>query len=159
MVETCEKDVEQTSIAQLLDHSVHEITSKVAKMEIKRIPSTSKAVLRWNCFLVRTKGDYRAMLAMSAEESVFYEIARRMKGKSEVSEADIAVYVTEYYNILCGYFISAFNRRKKLKARFGIPEFIKGQHIQGTDLGHESVSFFYQSAWGLIHICAVGFPL
>ncbi len=153
-----DKTEDQMSVADLLDHSIREITSRVAAIRLSLIHDVSDDPSEWKTFLIRAKGDYAATIIMSAEDPVFYEIARNMKKKSDVSEVDIAVYVAEYYNILCGFFISAFNHRKKLKSRFGIPEFFKRKYIQNANLNPDAVSLFYQCTYGKVHICASGFP-
>ena len=154
-----EKPGKLMPVVDLLNHSVCEMTSRIAGFEMHRIFAVSEDLSNWKTFLIRVKGDYTATVLMSAEDPVFYEIARRMKRQNEISKADIAVYVTEYYNIMCGFFVSAFNRERNLSARFGIPEYLKRAYIQNTKLNHDTVRLFYQCAYGKDVIDAMGFPL
>ncbi|MCI8453273.1 MAG: hypothetical protein HFE84_01460 [Lachnospiraceae bacterium] len=153
-----EKPGDRMPVADLLDHAVCEMTSQIAGLEMHLISAIPEDLSNWKTFLIRVKGDYMATVLMSAEDPVFYEIARNMKRQNEISKADIAVYVTEYFNILGGFFVSAFNRGRNLKARFGIPEYLKRAYIQNTNLNHDAVRLFYQCAYGKAVVDAMGFP-
>ncbi len=155
----CEKTVEQTPVVGLLDRSVREITSRVTGIEISRTNFMIHNSSEWDSFFIQTTGDYEAAIVLSAEQPVFYAITQNMKRKGEVLEKDIVICVTEFYNILCGFFVSSLNRTMKLKSRFGIPELKKGQCLQSAGWGSGAVSLRYKCPYGRIQVHASGLPL
>lgn len=149
--------MKEAPFAALLDRSVCEMTERVAGLELKASDFVIHNSSEWESFVIQTKGDYMANLVMSAEESVFKEIASRMKRGGEVSKKDIVEYVTEYYNIVCGYFISHLNKLLHVKARFGIPVLKKGISIRKRLEGHV-LCLRYVSQFGRMQFYAEGLP-
>lgn len=150
--------IKEAPFAILFDRAVREMTERVTGIELKATDFAAENSLEWESFIVQTKGDYKANLVMSADESVFREIAGRMKRGGEVSKKDIVDYVTEYYNILCGYFISHLNSFLHVKARFGIPVIKRGLLIRKKLEGQQALCLMYVSQFGRMQFYAEGLP-
>ncbi len=155
----CEKTIEQTPVADLLDQAVRDIAGRVAGLDLTRSDFVIKNSPEWNSFMIETTGDYKAAIVIGAEEPVFYEIARKMKRNPEVTEKDVIIYVTEFFNILCGFFLSRLNSMMGLKSRFRIPEFIKGQCIQSANMNQGAVRIRYECPYGRIQVHGAGLPI
>lgn len=153
-----DKDAGTLSCMELLDKAVREMSRRVTGIEMVREDVQVKQHSGWDSFFIKTSGDYNAAIVMSAESTVFYGIACSMKKNKDISEKDIEIYVTEYFNIVCGFFISRLNNAKKLKARFRIPEFRKGS--QTGDIPADSLDGIlqYHCTYGKIQFCGTGLP-
>lgn len=62
-------------------------------------------------------GEYRMQLWFRAEPRIFGRIAGNMMGKSP-QQQDIQDYAEEFFNVLCGRFVSEIYQTTQMKARF-----------------------------------------
>lgn len=154
----CSSTITKAPLVTLLDRAMCEMTERVARMELKATDFVINNALQWESLFIRTRGDYEANLILSAEEPVFREIAVRMRRGREVTKSDIVIYVTEYYNIVCGFLVSHLNTLLNARARFGIPEFQEGFFIQKKQEKH-GICLKYASEFGQMQLYAEGFPL
>lgn len=72
-------------------------------------------------FCVDVRGDYGLSLTLFTPTPVLLELAIGMRRGAETDEDTAAVYVTEFFNILCGRLVSSLNSTTHTSARFGIP--------------------------------------
>lgn len=136
---------EDKDFFKILDLSVKDITKRVAKIDSV---NTTKSVIDSNqvCSLVTsTSGGYDLTLAMYAEKPLFQVIAENMKRRAIETEDDIAIYTTEFFNILCGHVVSATNQMARTDTRFNIPQFIEGYYTVPAD---KCYTFHYSSNCG-----------
>jgi len=83
----------------------------------------------------RPRGDVALKISVAGhrhdETCIFYRtqphicrgIAEYMKQAPVGGTEDMAIYIKEYFNILCGHMISKINRETKSSMRFGIPSY------------------------------------
>lgn len=153
---SCENRMDSKSLTDLLNRSVCEMTKQVANIDLMLSDFVVEDYTGWDSFIIKTTGDYEATLVMSAQEDVFRQITRKMKRDEDAAVKDIAIYVTEYYNITCGFFVSHLNNILHVRARFGIPEFEKGPCGIRFRQNHDAITLRYESSFGRLEIYAEG---
>lgn len=147
-VNGCDEMTEQYEIVVgMMDRAVLEVSKRVAKLQFKRLEGQEFHLKPAGSLLIQTEGDYRCALLLSVESNILKEITKNMKRQSQVTQEDIVVYVKEYYNILCGYFISHLNTRFHLKTRFGIPQFL-AKNDSGEAAQEKWIRLFYENELG-----------
>lgn len=103
--------------------------------------------------IISTQGDYCLTIVLSAEKDILRSIASNMKHGADADDSDIAIYTAEFFNILCGQIVSAINIKNHLKARFSIPQCIKGAYLIGiTEEGFYRREYFYRSDYGTVKL-------
>lgn len=148
----------ESMVAELLDRSVCEMTAKMAGLTLTRAALSSDTPRNWLSLIIRTAGDYSASLIMRAEANVFLEITKAMKRASEVTEKDVMIYMKEYFNILCGFFVSHLNSRLHLSARFGIAEFVSGFYSPAENSDIHRILLPYKSIYGKLQLEGANLP-
>lgn len=140
-------------VKSLLEESICEMTSRVGRIGLVRTDEMHRQLRSCNTLLLRTTGDYEALLLLSMEDSLVRAIVQNMKHGKDVEEEELRIYIVEYYNILCGYFISHFNQRQGLKARFGVPQLVYGHCVSGISIANAEIRICYNSQYGLAEFC------
>lgn len=102
------------------------ITQKVTGLELRPSERVSLEASDVASFSVRTSGGFRISLVLCAQLKVLREITKRMKRQDEVTSGDVEIYSGEYFNIVCGVFLSHVNNTQHTKTRFNIPCFTEG---------------------------------
>lgn len=154
----CKNGLSKADMLQLLERAFMEITQKVAGFQVNPTVTMKVDVANCQSLLLRTSGDYTATLVLKAEDHIFYEIACSMKRNREITQDDLAVYTTEYFNMLCGYLVSHLNHRTGMKARFGIARLVKEEGVSGLFEG-EAVQLFYECPYGQMVFQSIDLPI
>lgn len=146
------------NLVSILDTAVKDISTKVAKLNISKtipcpIDSSSTASLS-----ITTSGDYRLTIIFHADMQLFRIIAKNMKRKELTDDTDLEIYVTEFFNVLCGHVVSMINNHINRSARFGIPSFYKGFYeLQSPDNQDYHQTIYYRCDYGVIEIETYGY--
>ena len=133
-------------LRSIVDQTVVHVTDKVAGILLR--PSPDSRCLPdqgWAAISIAITGmeDGPFTLYYRAEPHVFRAIAEKMKRRPVDDEQDMAVYLKEYFNILCGHIISRINRETKSSMRFGIPTY----HEEGKPIsGEHALRICYECA-------------
>lgn len=143
----------------LMDRSVRNVTQKVAGLDLYRIKGPVRMQREPKYLWIQTSGDYSSVISLQAEKSFLLEITKRMKRTGEAGARDIPVYTTEYFNILCGFFISHLNSYMHLKAKFGIPVFAEaGCERKETEKTGANLELYFQSPCGILQLVGINLP-
>lgn len=123
-----------SDIYDIADEKTKHIFERVGGMTLKSTEADVKPAKNACSFSVKTTGDYCMNIVLHAEYEIFRSVAVNMKRGGVVKDSDINIYITEFFNILCGHIISAINKKYTCSARFGIPDMVKG-YYQGGNSG------------------------
>ncbi len=147
----------QADLSQIIDSAVKDISKRVAKTEVIRIPYIGNLPIQepWT-FFSKTEGDYDLTVAFCTDRQVVNAMVRNMKRGSEATEEEVSAYMQEFFNILCGHIISAVNQSGCLKAYFSIPTLIQGGYEHTSDLPIRFHSKYdYDSPYGAMRLEAL----
>lgn len=136
-------------LSNIVDTAVTDISKRVAKLEFTKAETTDFKGDKICSLVTTAKGDYDLTVILYAGSQVLRAIAVNMKRGVAVSDEDIVIYTTEYFNILCGHIISMINTLNKKKARFGVPQIMRGMYQEALDAAPIE-------RWEHIYNCPVG---
>jgi hypothetical protein len=102
-------------LQNLVNDTVIRITKKMTgvSMQAAEAPanrSRHNPVLK---ILITDGGRGQVTALYSTSNRAFHKIADGMKGRPVEDEAEMVVYIKEYFNVLCGNIISRINREKR----------------------------------------------
>ena len=66
----------------------------------------------------RVEGDYQMFMQLRAEKKLFYRFAENMIGDKPEDQSEVEDYATEFFNVLCGRFVSELYIATGRAARF-----------------------------------------
>lgn len=136
-----------------MDAAVKDVSRRVAKLEMVNTDSAEIDMLDAISLVITTKGDYCLTIVFYAGSAVLRAITENMKREATTSNDEIVIYITEYFNILCGHIVTAMNRMASTSARFGIPEIVKGSYFSKEDSKKEECQeFFYHCPYGTVSL-------
>ena len=118
--------MDYSNFLDFLSTTAINITRKVTGLELVPSERTPMEVSDVASFSVRTSGGFRVSLVLCAQLSVLREVTKRMKRQDEVTSGDVEIYSGEYFNIICGVFLSHVNNTQHTRTRFNIPCFTEG---------------------------------
>lgn len=137
--------------SEILDNAVKDIFKRVVRFDMEQIHKCPMNTHELYSLVISTQGDYNLTIVLCAENDVFRKMAEHMKRGAPPGDEDIPVYVTEFYNILCGHIVSMLNKTHHCSARFAIPKYIRGYYM--TVKKEQSLcSYFYDCGYGMIQI-------
>lgn len=142
----------------IIDKAIKDVSNKVLGLPIQNATAQDMAKQNMQAeeirsLVISTYGDYCMTIVFSAERDILCAIARNMKHGADACDADIAIYTTEFFNILCGQIISAINMKNHVRARFGIPQVVKGAYVIGvTEDNLYRQEYFYRIDYGTIKL-------
>lgn len=105
-------------VCQMADALACEILEEMSQIQIKRCASLRgpDAVPDTVCGVV--DGDYQMKLLFRAEPRLFCRLAENMIGARPESADEVQEYACEFFNTLCGRFISEIYQVTHIPARF-----------------------------------------
>lgn len=118
-----ERDLERLSdrewVSQLAEVLLCEIMWEMSGIALKRSPDQMDYITK-QMSIVRgeTKGDYCVELWLGAEETLFERMAGNMIGAPPHDREEVGEYATEFFNIICGRFVSELYYLTGKRARF-----------------------------------------
>lgn len=105
-------------IKEMAENLVCEITEAMSGIHLSCAPSSThdlgKKQMAGVCALIG--GDYTFQVHFLAEPNLFFRFAKNMMGEEPDSE-DVRDYAMEFFNTLCGRFISEIINETHIKAR------------------------------------------
>lgn len=148
--------VDYSVFPDIMDSAVKDISKRVARLTVQIADRQDWHAEDSYSVLATIQGDYNLTIVFCMEANMLRTITENMKHGMEASEEDIPVYITEFFNILCGHIVSAMNTKCHCKARFGIPKLICGiyepeitQDFPYPQCRHE---YFYHCDSGIIRM-------
>lgn len=144
----------EARIFRIVDSSIKDISKRVAKIEVVSLPNMEvlPAERPWTLF-AKTEGDYDLIMILSTDHKVFREISRNMKRSGDASEAEILIYMKEFFNIWCGHVISAVNQSGCLSAEFAVSELIEGHYEHSSECPAKfHGQYYYESPYGTMKL-------
>lgn len=112
------KTMQPEWIEQMAQKLACEITEQMANIHLTRVPKVGKfeeqMVMVGVCALVG--GDNTFSVRLCSEKSLIVRLVRNMTGL-EADDEDVRDYAMEFFNTLCGRFISEIINKNKMKAR------------------------------------------
>jgi hypothetical protein len=102
-------------------------------------------------------GDCRMEVQLRAKPESFYRLTRDISGEDPLSEDEVQEYATEFFNVLCGRFISAICDRNHILMRFDPPEYQKSACApdEGACIELHTLAFrteleeLFEFSWGI----------
>lgn len=151
-----QKIVDFSVFPDIMDTAVKDISQRVAQLAVQNADKQDWKAENSFSVLATTQGDYDLTIVFCTKSEILRTITENMKHGREASEEDIPVYITEFFNILCGHIVSAMNSKCHCKARFGIPKLISGlyepEYTQDTHSSHWKQEYFYHCNNGVIRV-------
>jgi hypothetical protein len=119
-------DEENRWVTQTAETLVCDILKQMADIQAYRLPdATELDGLQLDTVCAHIHGDYCLEVRLCSEPESFYRLTRNISGEDPLGEAEIQEYATEFFNVLCGRFISAICDRNHVLMRFDPPEYRK----------------------------------
>ncbi len=146
----------EKEISQIIDSAVIDISKGVAKTDVVRVCEPKGFLAEHPCTIfTKTKGDYDLVILFCTDRGVFRELTRNMKRGADVCNEDIAIYMSEFFNIFCGHVVSAVNRIEHVKAYFDVPNFVEGDYDCDTGSIRFHKKHYYDSPYGTMKLEAL----
>lgn len=141
----------EVDIQKILDDTVRDITKRLAGIDLSVGNWPRRENGEIDSLYTTTKGSYTITIVYHAEQQLLYYIAEKMARRPLEDPGDMEMYAKEYFNILCGRFISQINNLTKSSARFGIPHFCHGVY-QSEGFSGITIEVSYTSSAGNIQV-------
>lgn len=119
----------------LIDKTIKELFWEVAKIRLHRCEECD-VVPKDLCTVYTTfSGGYQIRFAFCAEREMMKRITENISEEPVTNPDDIAEYMIEFINVICGHVVSSVFRKTKTSARFHSPCFAEGFYIPENDNG------------------------
>lgn len=105
-------------ICQMAGVLACEILQEMAEIRMERCPEIQVPERTLDAVYGLVDGDYQLELLFQAEPKFFVRLATSMIGDAPEDEEEVQEYAREYFNTLCGRFISEIYQATKRPARF-----------------------------------------
>lgn len=145
-------------LRKLINDTVISVTKKMTgvSLAVVTVPTNRPANNPVLKILITDKEKREITALYSASVSTFFKIASYMKEEPVEDDAEMVIYLKEYFNVLCGNIVSCINRERKAFFRFGVPAY----HEQGLEQRENpTVEMVYDMDDGRIHISWMGAEL
>lgn len=103
-------------VSALAESLVCEIADQMAGIVLRGLPDQPPEHRRMAVVRGLIGGDYTLQVQFFADRSLFYRLTQQMLGE-EPTEEDIEDYAIEFFNILCGRFLSEIVNQTHISAR------------------------------------------
>lgn len=105
-------------VIQMADTLTCEITEQMCGIRLNSRTQVERNAPPMDVVYGLVEGRYRMCLKFRAEPRLFCRLAENMIGAPPESMEEVQEYATEFFNVLCGRFISEIYQQTKLPARF-----------------------------------------
>lgn len=129
---------DQSWIPQMADLLVLEVLEQMCGIRAESCDGIQQADEAMDAVYGAVDGEYRMQLRFRAHPRMFGRMAENMMGKPP-QEEDIRDHAEEFFNVLCGRFVSEAYRSTKKKGRFLPTRYkapLQGQEEQGDCFSH-----------------------
>lgn len=106
-------------VSLLAEQLICEIADQMGAIRLsceQSLPQCEVNNRKMSVMSARIGGDYSISIYFLAEHSLFLRLARNMLGE-EPGEEDVRTYATEFFNIVCGRFISELINKADISVR------------------------------------------
>lgn len=142
---------DSTTFLDYLTTTAVDITHRVAGLDLAPSEMPPLAPDQVLSLSIKTTGDFQIVLVLCAQREVLEEITKHMKRQSDVTLGDLEIYGGEYFNILCGCFISRLNNSFHAKTRFHIPHITQGFYTaKRNGHGNKCASVAFSCPYGAL---------
>ena len=107
-------------VSQLADAMVREITRKMAGIDLRSVPPTAPELAarpRTDAVYGLVDGEHPIQVQFRAEPRLFTRLAKNMIGEAPEDGEEVREYAKEYFNVLCGRFLSELYRMANVRVR------------------------------------------
>ena len=104
-------------VSRMADILVFEILEQMSGIRVKTGCERASAEETMDTVYGLIDGEYRMELRFRAQPSMFRRLTENMMGEPP-QEEDVRDYAEEFFNVLCGRFVSEIYRTTKMKGRF-----------------------------------------
>ncbi len=122
-----------------------EIIQEMASISIGRCTKLGVPESELDLVYGLVDGDYQMELLFRAEPRFFYRMAENMIGDPPEDELEVQEYASEFFNTLCGRFISEIYRATRRPARFHPIRYQTASECQGICEDGMFVSLYFVS--------------
>lgn len=105
-------------VPEMADLLVREVVEQMSGIQLGSCPPGSAQPMDMDVVYGLVDGEYQMNLHFKAERRLFNRFARNMIGGEPQSEDEVREYATEFFNILCGRFVSEIYHSTRMAARF-----------------------------------------
>ena len=114
------KTINQDWVSELAEELICEIIKQMSGIDLKGVPNADDtfASKRLGAVYGETTGDFILRMQLKAEEQLFIRLAENMAGASVEERIEMEEYATEFFNIICGRFVSELYNLTGQSARF-----------------------------------------
>jgi hypothetical protein len=108
----------------MAERMVCEIVRKMSGIEMQRQPTGQTPETNLDTVYSKVDGDYQLEVWFRAEHRWFQRLAGCLLGEPTEDETDIQESAIEFFNVLCGRFVSELCRTTHFPARLDRPHFL-----------------------------------
>lgn len=126
-------EVNQGWIVLMANLLVCEIMEKMSGIHLEHAPPPEEANRTMDAVLGVMDGTYPMKLQFRAEPSLFCRLARNIMGEEPQDAQEIQEYATEFFNVLCGRFISELYYATQSPVRLYPPQYKTAPHVTSLE--------------------------
>lgn len=114
------KTINQKWVSRLAEELLCEIMGQMSGIELEKASNVPEHFDQAQLGIVwgETTGDFNIRMCLKAEQALFVRLARNMIGAPPRDQEEVEEYATEFFNIICGRFVSELYTLTGQSARF-----------------------------------------
>jgi hypothetical protein len=117
-------------VYRMAEHLVSEITEEMAGIQMWPQTEDNVRPVEMDTVWGFVNGDFQMEVQFRAQPCVFYRMASNIIGGEPEGPEEVREYAVEYFNVLCGRFVSELSRTTHVPARFRPPEYTSSDGYQ-----------------------------
>ena len=131
------KTINEHWVSELAEELICEIIQQMSGIDLKGVPNTENLCPSQDLGAVygETVGDFNLQMQFKAEEPFFMRLAQNMTGYPIENREEMEEYATEFFNIICGRFVSELYNLTGQSARFLPTVYQRQPNITALDNG------------------------
>lgn len=130
----------------MADALVREITQEMCGIDLRGVPPSHRQVLagpHTDTVFGLVDGEHPIQVRFRAEPSLFFRVARNMIGGEPEDGEEVREYAMEYFNILCGRFLSELYRMAHIRVHhMSIPRYEVFSQVAEGEPGHYDTLYY-----------------
>jgi hypothetical protein len=131
-------------VTHMAEGLVCDMLDQFADIRVRRLPETQRNNgVTMDAVCGHIRGDRQMEVRLCAEPGMFYRLTQNIIGDKPQNEDEVHEYAAEFFNVLCGRFISAICDRDHIIMEFNPPQYQKasGTLGAGMELIQHTLSF------------------
>jgi len=119
------KHLDHTWVNQMAQELVREITQQMSGIELNNCDALPSDVNLEELDAVYSLavGKYQMQMQFRAQDSMFFRLARNMIGDEPEDHYEVQEYAAEFFNVLCGRFVSELSEQNHSLACIAPPQY------------------------------------